>query len=184
MSRPSRCCRPPLAGQNNWAAFGQDPGGTKFSTLTQINTENVKNLKRAWTFHTGDTSGFFESTPLVIDGVMYFSAPNGVFALDAATGQQIWKYETTGTARRGPTYWPGGNGVGPRIFSPTADGLAAIDPKTGTLITSFGEKGVIPGLRLSSPPVDLQEHADHAGRQLDRQGVGHRHRRAAMDAAT
>ena len=49
----------PAAAQNNWGAFGQDPGATKFSTLTQINADNVKNLKRAWTFHTGDTSGFF-----------------------------------------------------------------------------------------------------------------------------
>ena len=40
---------------------GPGSGGTKFSTLTQINADNVKNLKRAWTFHTGDTSGFFES---------------------------------------------------------------------------------------------------------------------------
>ena len=139
--------------QNNWVNFGQDPGGTKFSTLTQINADNVKNLKRAWTFHTGDSSGFFESGLLVVDGIMYFSAQNGVYALDAATGQQIWKYATTGTARRGPLYWPGGGGVGPRIFSQTVDGLAAIDPKTGTLITSFGEKGFITGLRMTSPPV-------------------------------
>lgn len=139
--------------QNNWAGFGQDPGATKFSTLDQINVDNVKNLKRAWTFHTGDNSGFFESGLIVIDGVMYFSAQNGVFALDAATGQQMWKYETTGTARRGPMYWPGGSGVGPRIFSQTEQGLAAIDPKTGTLITSFGNKGFIEGLRMTSPPV-------------------------------
>jgi glucose dehydrogenase len=107
----------------------------------------------AWTFHTGDTSGFFESGLIVIDGVMYFSAPNGVYALDAATGTQIWKYETTGTARRGPLYWPGGNGVGPRIFSQTESGMAAIDPKDGKLITSFGEKGFVTGLRMTSPPV-------------------------------
>ncbi|HUR20025.1 MAG TPA: PQQ-binding-like beta-propeller repeat protein [Vicinamibacterales bacterium] len=142
-----------VSAQNNWAGFGQDPGATKFSTLTQINTENVKNLKRAWTFHTGDKSGFFESGLIVIDGVMYFSAPNGVYALDAATGVQIWKYETTGTARRGPMYWPGGNGVEPRIFSQTEGGLAAIDPKTGKLITSFGTNGFITGLRMTSPPV-------------------------------
>ena len=142
-----------VSAQNNWAGFGQDPGATKFSTLTQINADNVKNLKRAWTFHTGDKSGFFESGLIVIDGVMYFSAQNGVFALDAATGQQIWKYETTNTARRGPMYWPGGNGVGPRLFSQTAGGLAAIDPKTGTIITSFGVNGFVAGLNMSSPPV-------------------------------
>ena len=140
-----------LAGQNNWTSFGQDPGGTKFSTLTQINTKNIKDLKRAWTFHTGDKGGFFESTPLVVDSVLYFSAANGVYALDAVTGQQIWKYETTGTTRRGLSYWPGGSGVPPRLFSSTSAGLAAIDPKTGTLVTTFGEKGVIPGLHISTP---------------------------------
>ena len=143
----------PASAQNNWTNFGQDPGATKFSTLDQINVDNVKNLKRAWTFHTGDDSGFFESGLLVVDGVMYFSAQNGVFALDAATGQQIWKYETTGTARRGPLYWPGGSGVGPRIFSQVDGGMAAIDPKDGKLITSFGDKGIVPGLRMSSPPA-------------------------------
>ena len=141
----------PLTGQNNWTSFGQDPGGTKFSTLAQINTKNVKELKRAWTFHTGDKGGFFESTPLVIDSVLYFSAANGVYALDAVTGEQIWKYETTSTTRRGLTYWPGSDGLAPRIFTSTATGLAALDAKTGTPITTFGEKGVIPGLRISSP---------------------------------
>ncbi len=140
-----------LVGQNNWVSFGQDQGGTKFSTLAQINTANVKDLKRAWTFHTGDKSGFFESTPLVIDSVMYFSAANGVYALDAVTGQQIWKYETTGTTRRGLTYWPGYRSLGPRIFTGTTKGLAALDAKTGAPITAFGENGVIPDLRISSP---------------------------------
>jgi glucose dehydrogenase len=138
--------------QKDWVGWGQDPGGTKFSDLTQIDTGNVRNLKRAWVFRTGDSSGFFESTPLVVDSVMYFSTTQAVFALDAVTGQQIWKYETTGTARRGPAYWPGGNGVAPRIFSSAADGLVALDAKTGTVVTSFGQKGFIPGLRVSSPP--------------------------------
>ena len=141
------------AAQRDWGAFGQDPGGTKHSTLNQITTENVKTLTRAWVFHTGDSTGFFESTPLIIDSVMYFSTTQAVFALDAVTGKQIWKYETTGTARRGPTYWAGGNGVAPRIFSSSADGLAALDAKTGTLVASFGVKGVIPGVRVSSPPA-------------------------------
>jgi glucose dehydrogenase len=144
--------RHPLA-QNDWVHSGQDAAATKFSTLAQITTDNVRNMKRAWTFHTGDSSGFFESGLLVVDGIMYLTAQNGVFALDAATGQQLWKYETTGTARRGPLYWAGGSGVGPRLFSQIEGGLAAIDPKTGTLITTFGEKGLITGLRTSSPPV-------------------------------
>ena len=137
--------------QNNWLSWGQDPGGTRFSTLNQINTSNVGNLKRAWTFHTGDSSGFFESTPIAVDGILYFSAPNGVYSVDGVTGQQIWKYETTGTARRGPTYWPGTTGVSPRIFSSTEKGMVALDAKTGAVVMNFGVKGFVEGLRLSSP---------------------------------
>ena len=51
-------------GQQNWLHVGQDPGHSKYSTLDQINTGNVQKLQQAWTFHTGDKSGFFESTPL------------------------------------------------------------------------------------------------------------------------
>src|SRR5262245_35890266 len=137
----------------NWLEHQGDPGGTRFSTLTQINTSNVSTLKRAWTFHTGATGGRFASTPMVIDSVMYFSANNGVYALDAVTGQQIWKHETTGTALRGPMYWPGLNGVPPRIISTTAAGLIALDAKTGMPVTTFGQNGVIQGLRPSSPAV-------------------------------
>src|SRR6185295_18284186 len=108
-----------LSGQNNWGSFGQDPGGTKFSTLAQINTSNVKNLKRAWTFHTGDKSGFFESTPLVVDSVMYFAAQNGFYAIDAVTGQQVWKFDATQTTRRGVSYWPGDARAPARIVAST-----------------------------------------------------------------
>src|SRR5688572_15798292 len=82
--------------QNNWAHVGQDPGHTKYSTLDQINTSNVSRLQRVWTFHTGDMSGFFESTPLVIGDTLYLSAQNGVFALDPVTGAQKWKFEANG----------------------------------------------------------------------------------------
>ncbi len=80
----------------DWPYHQGDPGGTRFSTLTQINTNNVRNLKRAWTFNTG--SGRFSSSPMVIDGIMYFSAPNGVYAVDGATGKQIWKFAPAPTA--------------------------------------------------------------------------------------
>ncbi len=66
--------------QQEWVHVGQDPGHTKYSTLDQINVDNVQTLQRAWTFHTGDKTGFFESTPLVVSDVMYVSAQNGVFA--------------------------------------------------------------------------------------------------------
>ena len=79
----------PEAGRN-WASPLGDPAATRFSSLTQINTANVKTLTRAWTFHTG--SARFAYPPMIVDSVMYFSAPNGVFAVDAVTGKQLWKY--------------------------------------------------------------------------------------------
>ena len=176
----------------DWPYHLGDQGGTRFSTLSQINVSNVATLKRAWTFKTG--SGRFASSPMIVDSVMYFSAPNGVYAIDAVTGTQIWKYSpvpdplpaaaapppaepaaagregggrgpgfgrgrggrgggAAGTALRGPAYWPGAGGAGPRIFSTTAAGLAAIDAKSGTLIASFGQNGVLPHIRPSSPAV-------------------------------
>ena len=51
----------------DWATYGLDYYEQRFSTLDQINTRNVATLQKAWTFHTGDKTGFFESTPLVVD---------------------------------------------------------------------------------------------------------------------
>src|SRR5678810_762588 len=62
-----------LRAQDNWTQVGQDPGHSKYSTLDQINTGNVTKLQRAWTFHTGDKSGFFESTPMMVNSVMSVS---------------------------------------------------------------------------------------------------------------
>jgi len=147
----------------DWLHHNGDAGGTRFSTLDQINTENVSQLERAWTFHT--ESGRFAGAPMIVDSVMYFSAPNGIFSLDAVTGEQLWKYTPpepegqfrfrggggAGTALRGPTYWPGNDEVGPRIYSTTSEGFAALDALTGQLVPTFGEDGVIPDLRPDSP---------------------------------
>jgi glucose dehydrogenase len=130
-----------ILAQNDWMYFGQDQGSSRYSTLAQINVDNVKNLKTAWTFHTGDKSGFFESTPLVINSVMYFAAANGFYAVDAVTGQQIWKYEATQTTRRGVAYWPGDTRSVSRIIASTGSKLVALDAKTGKLIPDFGDNG-------------------------------------------
>ena len=138
--------------QNNWTHVGQDPGGTKYSTLDQINTGNVKNLQRAWTFHTGDKTGFFESTPLVIDGTMYVTAQNGVYALDAQTGAQLWKFESDGGTRRGVVYWPGDDKTPARVFGSAQEKLLALDAKSGRLISQFGEGGFVDmGTTMASP---------------------------------
>lgn len=140
-------------GAGDWMHSGGDPGATKFSTLDQINTGNVHTLQRAWTFHTGDKSGFFESTPLVIDGMMYLSAQNGVFALDPVTGKQNWKFETSGSTRRGVAYWPGDAGAAARVVVSSQSRLLALDGRTGRLVPEFGEGGFVEmNAQMQSPP--------------------------------
>ncbi len=139
--------------QQNWVHVGQDPGHTKYSTLDQINTKNVHTLQRVWTFNTGDKSGFFESTPLVADGVMYLSAQNGVFALDPISGKERWRFEASGTTRRGLAHWAGDAQTGPRVLVSSGTRLLAIDTKTGKLAPGFGQGGFIDmGAAMQSPP--------------------------------
>ncbi len=141
-----------VSAQQNWGHVGQDPGGTKYSTLDQINTGNVKSLQKAWTFHTGDKTGFFESTPLVVDGTMYVTAQNGVYALDAQTGAQLWKFESDGGTRRGVTYWPGDDQTPARIFGSAQERLIALDAKSGRMVPQFGQGGFVDmGTTMASP---------------------------------
>ena len=115
-----------------WASYGRDPGGTRFSPLTQIDRTNVGKLKVAWTFHTGDIAtgkdkkgprSGFQTTPLFIDGRLYLTTPfNRVIALDPTTGKQLWAHDPKiergwwygdGLINRGLAREPGGGGALP-----------------------------------------------------------------------
>jgi membrane-bound PQQ-dependent dehydrogenase (glucose/quinate/shikimate family) len=147
-----------------WRFYGGDAGGTRFSALQQINRTNVGRLQRAWTYHTGETDrggnrkdphqvAAFESTPLVIDGVLYFSTPsNRVIALDAENGKEIWQFDPqagqAGQRRffqhRGVAYWQSKNADDRRILFGTFDGrLIALDAKTGKPCGDFGKDGTV-----------------------------------------
>jgi alcohol dehydrogenase (cytochrome c) len=77
----------------NWLMYGRDYGNQRFSPLDEINRENVANLVPAWSFQTGTPDGI-HATPLVVDGVIYLStAWSHVFAIDAATGAELWHYQ-------------------------------------------------------------------------------------------
>jgi glucose dehydrogenase len=143
-----------------WRFGGGDSGGSRFSPLKQIHTGNVRTLKRAWTYHMGETvrahasipdqlTAAFETTPLVVDGTLYFSTPSHcVVALDAETGQEIWRFDPQagrGAKRlylqhRGVSYWSSGSGrLENRIVYGTMDGhLIALDAKTGKPCSEFG----------------------------------------------
>ena len=143
-----------LGAQNNWMYFGQDQGATKYSSLAQINTSNVQNLERAWTFHTGNRAGFFESTPIVVDNVLYFASQNAFFALDPVTGTQLWKYDAPNATRRGVSYWPGDGRTRPRIVAGSGNRLVALDAATGQPVPEFGTGGFVDmGTGMASPPA-------------------------------
>ena len=76
--------------QSDWPTFGNDPGAMRYSPLRQINAANVARLQPAWTFRTGKPGS--EAVPLVINGVMYVNAPDGVYALVPETGELLWKH--------------------------------------------------------------------------------------------
>jgi quinohemoprotein ethanol dehydrogenase len=89
----------PLFAQTlNWAYYGNDVSNSRYADIDQINPSNVSQLKPAWIFHTGifDPAMAMEMTPIVINGVMYITTgDDDVYALNAATGKQIWAYHPT-----------------------------------------------------------------------------------------
>src|SRR6202044_2271402 len=82
------------AATSDWPPHGGSQFAWRYSALDQVNTTNVKNLAVAWAFQTGDYGDSLQSTPIVMDGVMYISSSYAqVFALDAATGRLMWQYK-------------------------------------------------------------------------------------------
>ena len=133
------------AANRDWPVYLGDKAASHYSTLNQITTNNVNQLEVAWTWHAGDARGDqtqIQCNPLVIDGILYGSTPQlTVFALEAATGRELWRFapmEPNGV-NRGLAYWV--NGDDRRLLFSAGHWLQAIDPRTGQLIESFGEHG-------------------------------------------
>ena len=123
--------------------YGGGPENTHYSTLTQINRSNVKQLEAAWSFDTREEGGL-QTSPIVVDGVLYGITPTQkVFALDGANGKLLWKFDSgiKGTQPdRGLVYWSD-KGKGKRILVGVMNFLYALDAATGKPIPKFGEKG-------------------------------------------
>src|SRR4051812_6125312 len=134
------------AQSTEWPAYGHDAGGARFSPLKQINPENVAKLKRAWVYRTGEF-GNFETTPIVVGGVMYITTQaQKIAALEPETGKELWKFDPKSRLRelRGVSYWPGDRQNGGRIVFGTSDGrLMELDAKTGKPVAAFGDNGTI-----------------------------------------
>lgn len=134
----------------NWAEYNGDGNRSHYSPLTQISAANVQHLKDAWTYSSGgaDTAGNrsqMQCNPIVIDGVLYgVSAGTQAFALNAATGQELWKTALTdngGTTSRGLTYWA--EGKARVIFFGAGRWLYCLDATSGKSVKSFGQEGRI-----------------------------------------
>jgi len=122
---------------NNWPMYHRSYDSFRFSPLAQINKDNVKNLSVAWVHQPGAIVQGLEATPLVVDGVMYYIASfNRVFALDAATGKEIWHYYPKLDPVVNTLFFqPYNRGVAighGRVFFGSLDGrVIALDQKTG-----------------------------------------------------
>ena len=130
------------AKSGDWPSFGRDYSNQRFSPLDQINRRNVAKLTTAWHYKSG-VSASFQATPIVVDGVMYVSLPNNhVVALDAKTGNQLWRYDhqirkdwklCCGPANRGVAVGYG------KVFMGTVDArVIALDAHTGKLMWDIG----------------------------------------------
>ncbi|MDQ3652944.1 MAG: pyrroloquinoline quinone-dependent dehydrogenase [Acidobacteriota bacterium] len=148
----------------DWPAYGGDSEGSRYSPLDHINRDNVKNLKVAWTYRTGDinikgrsaSKAAFEATPILVEGTLYLSTPfSRVIALDPETGNERWVYDPkvdssinySEVTSRGVSTWldeklKPGSACRRRIFIATLDArLIALDAATGTLCRDFGQDG-------------------------------------------
>jgi len=144
------CTTKDLSNYKTWEFYRGDDGTNAYSGLDQIKKENVKQLKVAWTYKTGDVADYFsvECNPIVINDTLYCISPKlKTFAINAKTGREIWVFDPFkkdgkgGGFNRGITYWTDGNEK--RIFVFAESKLIAIDAKTGTQIMSFGENGYV-----------------------------------------
>src|SRR5215831_3934409 len=81
---------------DSWPTYNGDYSGRRYSALSKINSGNIHSLSLAWVFRAvtgGNLSTAIKSTPLVVNGIMYFTIPDHAWAVDARTGRQIWHYE-------------------------------------------------------------------------------------------
>ena len=148
-------CRSPEPPKSiDWPAHGGDPGHRQFSALDQINSGNVAKLKVAWTYHTRDAQpdnrSQIQCNPVVVHGVLYgTSAQLKTFALDAATGRELWVFNPFAAGasahslgvNRGVVFWEAGDDR--RILIAAGQRLYALDARTGKPIPSFGGDGSV-----------------------------------------
>ena len=147
------------SGENDysaWTSYGGTKDANRYSSIDQINLDNVANLKEAWIFNTGDKDtanrSEMQCNPIVIEGTLYLtSSKMKLFALDPATGKQKWVFDpNTNSAEeigfginRGLMYWEDEKGNDKRIFYGAASRLYAVNATDGSPVKEFGMNGSI-----------------------------------------
>jgi alcohol dehydrogenase (cytochrome c) len=150
------------AGQpENWLTYSGSYSGHRYSPLKQIDVGNANELAARWIFQPG-IAGKFETTPLVVDGVMYVTGPeNHVWALDARTGRAIWHYQRPlpeklrlccGNVNRGVAV------LGDRLFLGTLDShVVALDARTGHVLWDVETADYKAGYSLTVAPLAVKD---------------------------
>jgi len=190
--------QPPIASipqETDWLMYRGDFLGTGYSPLEQVNTNNVAQLNRSWTYSLQrinpdpNSSGpRSQVTPIVIDGVMYLPAADRIVALDATSGQELWRHvvavDKGVPSRRGVAYMSGEDVLAARIIFSTGSHLVSIKAVDGTLITDFGQGGFVDlGIPYNSVPL-IFENIIVVGANTPRGQVGGIGNARAYDANT
>ncbi|QYE36569.1 PQQ-dependent dehydrogenase, methanol/ethanol family [Polymorphobacter sp. PAMC 29334] len=144
---------------HNWLTYWGDYRGQHFSPLTQVSTANVATLQLRWTASLPGESPL-QTTPLVVDGIVYTSGPPGdVYALDARTGQQLWKFSRAQDVRNPYQINPSNRGVavlGSRVFFNTLDdNLIALDARSGRELWEHRLADTMRGYTMTGAPLAL-----------------------------
>ena len=168
--RTTRQGEPPnvtAGGGTNWTSHNLDLDNSRYSELDEIDVETVGRLAERWSYRVAAGVDVSQVTPLVVDGLMHFHAGDRVIALDAVTGAEVWTLQLDEARRnrvRGPTYAEG------KIYSYNGPNLVAADARTGELVESYGDGGVLPVVGLA-----LQAHyPDTYPPTLDPHTLGYR----------
>jgi alcohol dehydrogenase (cytochrome c) len=149
---PATLLQPPAT---NWPTYNGDYSGRRYSPLSQINKTNVANLTLAWAFQS-HLPAPFKGTPLEVNGILYFSLPDNVFAADARTGRQLWHYQRPSEgdhlASRGLAMYKN------RLYFGTPDAhLICLDARTGKVLWDKTIADVAFGYYLSVAPLIVKD---------------------------